>query len=179
MLQYKIKGLKKLQTAVICVLMFLCVPLFVTPWIAAHQAPLSMGFSRQEYRSGFPFPPPGNLPDPGIEPTSHMSPALAGEFFTTEPPGKPQAVHIVLFISGWHLAVDKEKQGSGHFGHQASLESWVRFEGTFNKWRMSQMCQVWEKLLFCIVVDFLFSPIIFGYDFIDCACITGKLVIKF
>ena len=49
------------------------------------QAPLSMGFSRQEYWSGLPFPPPGDLPHPGIEP---MSPTLAGGFFTTEPPGK-------------------------------------------------------------------------------------------
>ena len=49
----------------------------------ACQAPLSMGFSRQEYWSGVPFPSPGDLPDPGIEP---VSPALAGEFFTTEPP---------------------------------------------------------------------------------------------
>ena len=48
-----------------------------------------MGFSRQEYWSGWPFPPPGDLPDPGIEPTSHVSPALAGGFFTTVPPGKP------------------------------------------------------------------------------------------
>ena len=50
-----------------------------------HQAPLSTGFSRQEYWSGLPFPPPGDLPDSGIE---HASPALAGGFFTTEPPGK-------------------------------------------------------------------------------------------
>ena len=49
----------------------------------AHQAPLSMGFSRQEYWSGLPCPPPGDLPDPGIEPTSLTSPALAGRFFTT------------------------------------------------------------------------------------------------
>ena len=48
------------------------VRLFATPWTAAHQAPLSMGFSRQEHWSGLPFPPPGHLPDPGIEP------ALAG-----------------------------------------------------------------------------------------------------
>ena len=47
-----------------------------------------MGFSRQEYWRRLPFPPPGDLPDPGIEPTSPASPALAGEFFTTEPPGK-------------------------------------------------------------------------------------------
>ena len=62
------------------------VPLFATPWIVAYQAPPSMGFARQEYWSGLPFPSPGDLPDPGIEPTS---PALAGRFFTTEPPGKP------------------------------------------------------------------------------------------
>ena len=59
--------------------------LFATPWTVVCQAPLSMGFSRQEYWSRLPFPPPGDLPDPGIEP---VSPALAGGFFTTEPPGK-------------------------------------------------------------------------------------------
>ena len=51
-----------------------------------QRAPLSMGFSRQEYWSGLPFPSTGDLPDPGTETTS---PALAGRFFTTEPPGKP------------------------------------------------------------------------------------------
>ena len=56
---------------------------FATPWIVAHQAPLSMGFSRQEYWSGLPCPSPGDLPDPGIEPVSLTSPALAGGFFTT------------------------------------------------------------------------------------------------
>ena len=50
---------------------------------AAHQAPLSLGFPRQEYWSGVPFPSPGELPDPGIEPSSLMSPALADGFFTT------------------------------------------------------------------------------------------------
>ena len=63
-----------------------CVWLFATLWTAVHQAPLSMGFSRQEYWSGLPFPSPGDLPDSGIEP---MSPALAGRFFTTEPPRSP------------------------------------------------------------------------------------------
>ena len=53
------------------------------------QGPLSMGFSRQEYWSGLPFPTPGDLPDPGIEPASPVSPTLAGGFFTTVPPGKP------------------------------------------------------------------------------------------
>ena len=98
--------------------------------------------------------------------------------FTTEPPREsPGGVHCAIYF--WLAPSSGQRETSGHFGHQGSLESWVRFEGTSNKWQMSQMCQVWEKLLFHIVVDFLFSPIIFGYDFIDCACITGKLVIKF
>ena len=59
------------------------VRLFVTPWTVAHQAPLSMGFSRQEYWSGLSCPPPGDLPDPRTEPESLMSPALAGRLFTT------------------------------------------------------------------------------------------------
>ena len=63
--------------------------LFVTQWTVGHQTPLFMGFPRQEYWSGLPFPSSGDLPDPGIEPTSLVSPALAGGFFTTEPPGKP------------------------------------------------------------------------------------------
>ena len=66
---------------------------FVTPWTVAHQASLSVGFSRQEYWSGLPFPSPGNLPDPGIQP---MSPALAGEFLTTESPEKPTAKEFQL-----------------------------------------------------------------------------------
>ena len=62
---------------------------FVTPWTVVHQAPLSVGFSRQDYWSGLPFPLPGDLSDPGTEPESPASPALAGGFFTTEPVGKP------------------------------------------------------------------------------------------
>ena len=58
------------------------------PWTIAHQAPLSLEFSRQEYWSGLPFPAPGALPDQGIEPVSPASPTLASRFFTTAPPGK-------------------------------------------------------------------------------------------
>ena len=57
------------------------------PWTAAHQAPLSVGFSRQEYWSGLPFPSPGDLPNPGIE---HQSPALQADALPSEPPGKPK-----------------------------------------------------------------------------------------
>ena len=60
-----------------------------TPWTVAHQALLSMGFPRQEYWSGLPFPSPGDLPDLEIRPASPVSPCIAGRFFTTEPPRKP------------------------------------------------------------------------------------------
>ena len=56
--------------------------------LVAHRVALSMEFPRQEYQSGLPFPPPGELSTPGIEPTSPMSPAWAGRFFSTVPPGK-------------------------------------------------------------------------------------------
>ena len=59
-------------------------------WTVVPRAPLSVGFYRQEYWNGLPFPPLGALPDPRIEPASPASPALAGGFFTTEPPGKPR-----------------------------------------------------------------------------------------
>ena len=63
-----------------------------TPWTGVLKALLSMEFSSQEYWNGLPFPPPGDLPDPEIKPTSPASHALAGEFFTTEPPGKPNSI---------------------------------------------------------------------------------------
>ena len=59
----------------------------MTPWTVAHQAPLSMGFSRQEYWSGLPCPPPGDLPDQGIE---LRSPALQADSIPAEPPEKPR-----------------------------------------------------------------------------------------
>ena len=67
----------------VCV--FSAVQLFAAPWTVACQAPLSRGFSRQEHWNALPFPSSGDLPDPGIEPTS---PALAGGFFTLLPPEK-------------------------------------------------------------------------------------------
>ena len=73
----------------------------VTPWTVAYRAPPSMGFSRQECWSGLPFPSPGDLPDPGIEPGS---PALQADALQSEPPGKPLAakyiykLHKILII---------------------------------------------------------------------------------
>ena len=83
------------------------VQLFVTPWTVAHQAPLSMGFSRQESWSGLQFPPPGDLPDLRIESMSPVFPTLAGGFFTTEPPGKPFSSVIANNLWGDILALGR------------------------------------------------------------------------
>ena len=82
----------------VCAHVFSCVRLLVTPWTVAHQAPLSMELSRQEYWSRLLFPPPGGLLDPGMESTSLMSPSLAGRFVTTELPGKPPFYYIYGLI---------------------------------------------------------------------------------
>ena len=93
------------------------VRLFAPSWTVSCQIPLSMGFSRQEYWSGLPFPSPGDLPDPGIKP---ISPALAGRFFTTKPPGSPESARgllktqiAIVFthgVSGPHLSRSEEGQ---------------------------------------------------------------------
>jgi len=72
----------------------------MTPWTIAHQTPLSLGFSRQEYGSGLPFPSPGDLSDPGIEPASLMSAALAGRFFTTRATWEPLGIDYLKTYSG-------------------------------------------------------------------------------
>ena len=72
------------------------VRLFATPWTVAYQGPLSMGFSRQEYWSGLPFPSPGYLPNPGIEPRSS---ALQADALPSEPPGKPIKFHEVHYLN--------------------------------------------------------------------------------
>ena len=80
----------KLRSTKCCVCVLSCVSLLVTPWTVAHQAPLSLEFSRQEHKSGLPFPTPKDLLDPGIKPKSLASPAWAGGFFTPMPPEKPK-----------------------------------------------------------------------------------------
>ena len=77
-----------------------CVQLFATPWTVAYQASPSVGFSRQEYWSGLPFPSPGDLPDPGIEP---RSPTLEADALTSEPPGKLDT------LDSEYLELDKEE----------------------------------------------------------------------
>ena len=73
------------------------VRLFETPWTTAYQVPPSVGFSRQEYWSGLPFPSPGDLPNPGIEP---RSPTLQAYVLPSEPPGKSISLYMPLVIHG-------------------------------------------------------------------------------
>ena len=77
------------------------VQLFVTLWTVACQTPLSMGFSRQEYWSGLSFPPPGDLPDPGIKPTSLASPVLQVDSLPGKSPGKPGDIKVASAF--WRL----------------------------------------------------------------------------
>ena len=77
----------------VCLVVQSC-PSLCNPWTVAHKAPLSMGFSWQGYWSGLPFPPPGDLPDSGIEPVSPESPALVGGFFTSS-----ATWEIIVFLS--------------------------------------------------------------------------------
>ena len=92
----------------VCVCMlnrFSCVRLFVTQWTVACRAPQSMEFSRQEYWIGFPFPPPGDLPEPETQLECLVAPALVGGFSTTEPPGKPHNTGYLLLTSVGEVAV--------------------------------------------------------------------------
>ena len=77
---------------------FSYVQLFAAPWTVVRQAPLSMEFSRQEYWNGLPFPPPGDLPNPGTEPSSLLSPALAGGFFTASDTWEACVHNIHVYI---------------------------------------------------------------------------------
>ena len=108
---------------------FSSVWLFAILWTVAHQPPLSIGFSRQEYWSGLPFPSPGDLSELEIELASPVSPALAGGFFTTEQTRKPQKWSMVESKSLW-------KFQSCDFGH-------VYFQITFREEKVN----TWIKTL--------------------------------
>ena len=101
------------------------VRLFATPWTVAYQAPLSMGFSRQECWSGLPFPSPGDLPDPGIEPGS---PALQADALPSEPPGKASEAEVDVFLEFSCFFYDPADVGDLIFDSSAfsktSLDIW-------------------------------------------------------
>ena len=111
-----------------------------TPWTVAHQAPPSMGFSRQEYWSGLPFPSPGDLPNPGIKP---RSPALQADILTSEPPGKPK--YAILICEGCHDKVpqvgDLSKRNFSQFwSWKSQIKVWGQL-GWF-------LLRLWGKNLF-------------------------------
>ena len=85
----------------VCVCVLSLAWLFATSWTVAHQTPLFTESSRQEYLCGLPFPSPGDLPDPGTESVSLAFPALAGGFFTTEPPENCYILIISCSVSQW------------------------------------------------------------------------------
>ena len=111
-----------------------CVLLFGTPRTVAHQTPLSTGFSRQEYWSGLPFPPPEDLPNPGIKPASLVSPALACGFFTTRPPGKSTSLEIDMFKSCINLLMFSLDPSMHTQVHKQCLDYFRIFTGPLKAW---------------------------------------------
>ena len=106
-----------------CVLSrFSHVQLFATRWTIEHQALLSMGFSRREYWSGLPFPPPGGLPDPGIKPMSLASPALAGRFPTTSATGEAQFTIQQIYYHKGSFEYEEDQCFSNLTVHQNHLD---------------------------------------------------------
>ena len=95
---------------------FSCTQLFETPWTVAHWAPVSMGFSRQEYWSRLPCPPPGDLPDAGIKPQSLRSSAWASRFFTTSATWEAQMETLMLYITV-RTSRPKDSKGIKHLNN--------------------------------------------------------------
>ena len=108
-----------------------CVRLFATPWTVAYQASPSMGFSRQEYRSGSPFPSPADLPDPGIE---LESPALQEDSLSAELPGKPNRIQCNTSIT-LHSIIILEKAMATHSSTLAWKIPWMEKPGRLQSMR--------------------------------------------
>ena len=148
---------------------FSCVRLFVTLWTVAHQDPLSMGFSRQEYWSGLPCPSSGDLPDPGIEPASLMSPALQADSLSTELPGKADLWMWKVNIASTVISLWMESNSDGlrNYDHM----TWLLWDAySFHFWVLS--CNLQNKsgtflfhCLFCqlILQNSKFEGIIQAY----------------
>ena len=127
---------------------------FATPWTVAYQAPPSMGFSRQEYWSGLPFPSPGDLPNPGIDPGS---PTLQADALTSEPPHKT-IWHIVFgffppyhwqFLNGCHVFLQtlspapKPSLSYGYFTSSYPVDLWMIFKMSFwTLWKCGECLNV-------------------------------------
>ena len=114
--------------------------LFATWWTVAYQAPLSMGFSRQQYWSGFQCPPPGDLPDPGVEPTFLKSPPLAGGFFSTSTTS--EAIYIYT-----HIHIHNGKSFNKKEGNPALCDNMDEAGGHVAKWNKQRM-QILHDLIY-------------------------------
>ena len=106
--------------------------LCLTLWTVAHQAPLSVGFFRQEYWSGWPFPPSGYLPDPVIE---SVSPALQADSLPAEPSGKPYIMHKMLLIK-WLVKFDSYFIFNKHMLKYKTLRSLLEMRETFMSFKL-------------------------------------------
>ena len=109
----------------VCTQSLSCVQLFGAPWIVAWQAPLSMGFPRQDYWSKLPFPPSGDLPDPGIKLESLISPAMVGRFFTTSATWDPNGR---LFSHKKEWGIDTSYNADECWTHDATCRETVTKE---------------------------------------------------
>ena len=145
----------------------------MTPWTVPCQAPLSMEFSRQEYWSRLPFPPPGDLPDPGIEPMSPLSPAMAGGFFTTETPGKP----LVLVKC---LKEQEDISGNAEWAAQkrnrASFTSWALAQCLARNHPSVNVCGVdtWKCSVFSVSEKGRFQSRIMGVHSRALVCLHSE-----
>ena len=131
----------ELLTSLCCMLSrFSRVRLFATPWTVSHQAPLSMGFSRQEYWDGLPFPSRGNLPDPGLKPGS---PVLQGDSLLAKAPGKPSLAETLPQI---HLGSSPKGQPTTALHHWflfipgdlVSVQDVISIRGSSFHWGLSR-----------------------------------------
>ena len=152
----------------LCVQLLSRVRLFATPCIVACQAPLSKGFSRQEYWSGLPFPSPGDLLDPGIQP---MFPAFAGRFFTTEPLGKPHTVYqdsFLLKVFHWLPAVYGSLSSNVSIWSTHFLSSDTSFISCL--FLVSTLHLNYTQLLSCLLALILlaFDPLFLGMSLLPC-----------
>ena len=144
--------------------------LFVTPWTVAHQAPLSMGFSRQEYRSGLPCPPPGDPPDPGIDPRlQHLLHWQVGSL-PLEPRGSLSDVLLSFFLSiikiqFCYFCLQRDlKRLMKYVGSVASFQMWYSL-GTSGKW---ECCIRWLRRISLLSADISASSCV-------CACVLNHV----
>ena len=103
----------------LCVCVLSCVWLFVTPWTVAHQAPLSMGFSRQQYLSELPFTPPVELPNSGMEPASLVPPALTEILYPCDTQEASVSIYVCPYIYSYLFQGSLEKQLGSIFSGDA------------------------------------------------------------